>query len=169
MSKYIIYKGCHFSTFVPKLIGCKQEDFAINKTVLFEDNCKYSIDEPSCVNKLYGVSFGLFNVHKQSVRFGWSYDGDKDAIQLWSYIYKDNVKKVHKNKLCYIPINRQVSCGIEFMCTDDGKYIVSFVVDGVLQYQEVLSFTGKPRLTLGPYFGGNTKAPHKMAIQLTNN
>jgi hypothetical protein len=44
--------------------------------------------EKSCVNKLFGFCFG-FGVHKNSARFGWTYNKETNKIDIWCYFYND--------------------------------------------------------------------------------
>jgi hypothetical protein len=78
MKEYRIFKGCHYSNFLPSFHKVPN-DFGISTNVIFDESCKYEIDEKSCVNKLFGFCFG-FGVHKNSVRFGWTYNNEKNSI-----------------------------------------------------------------------------------------
>ena len=84
MVLYII-KGFHYSTFFPKIYRFRSENKK-SVQVKFDKSCAYKIDEKSCVNKLWGFSVGLFGVHKNSYRFGWTYENDKIIIWTYSYI-----------------------------------------------------------------------------------
>ena len=55
MKKYIIPKGCHYSNFIP-WIKCAKEEFVMARDFIFDESCEYEINEPSCVNKLFGFS-----------------------------------------------------------------------------------------------------------------
>jgi hypothetical protein len=72
--KLYILKGCHYSTFIPKFY--KAKDFNKSVYIKFSDSCLYEINEPSCVNKLWGFAYGL-GIHRNSVRFGWTAVDDK--------------------------------------------------------------------------------------------
>ena len=78
-----IIKGFHYSTFLPRIYKP-----GITKTVKvkFDKSCAYNIGEKSCVNKLWGFSVGLFGVHKNSYRFGWTYEEDK--IIIWKFKFR---------------------------------------------------------------------------------
>lgn len=95
MKKWTIFKWFHYSTFIPKIVSLKKCTHYINYyTIQFDDSCRYEINEPSCVNKLLGHSFHIFNVHKNSVRFGWTYNKESDNIIIWTYTYING--KLHK-------------------------------------------------------------------------
>ena len=64
--------------------------FSQGANIIFADNCKYEIDEKSCVNKLYGFCLGLFGVHKNSIRFGWTYNKETDGL-FWDWGDKSKV------------------------------------------------------------------------------
>lgn len=87
MRKLFILKGFHYSTFTPRLFYSK--NFSRSVSVKFDRSCAYEIEEKSCVNKLWGISFGLFGVHKNSYRFGWTYNKEQDNITIWSYVYNN--------------------------------------------------------------------------------
>jgi hypothetical protein len=85
MRLYIL-KNWHYSTFFPRI--CKVKGIKTVK-IKFDRSCAYNINEKSCVNKLWGFSSGLFGVHKNSYRFGWTYDSVSDKIVIWAYIYRN--------------------------------------------------------------------------------
>ena len=167
MERFIIHKNCHYSNFIPRLFSI----FGINymqqgSAITFTESCKYRIKEKSCVNKLFGFSLGIFGVHKNSIRFGWTYDANLNKIIIWKYVY-DNCKLL-KEKV--------FSCNIG----DTHKYYLDTWLyngsDGKYEYDKCLRIDGKVVsrikleeknwfiLTLGPYFGGKTRAPHKICI-----
>lgn len=164
--EYIIRKGCHYSNFFPRILfttdyaeqGCPVE---------FTESCAYDIDEASCVNKLFGFCFG-FGVHRNSARVGWTYNKETGMIDLWKYVYKDKeLKKVkfhsvgigetHDFKLC---IKREKSA----IPSIRWSYLVDFMIDGKLYEYTTLYTNCCFVTTLGPYFGGNTRAPHDIMI-----
>ena len=164
MKKYTIFKGCHYSNFIPSF-HCTKDYAVFEGTYSFDENCKYQIDEDSCVNKLFGFCFGL-GVHKNSVRFGWSYNKPVNSIYIWSYYYKNG--KLNKKKVFSCNTNEYHNYKIEVnrISKSLGNYTFRLLVDNnvVLDFQELQS--NKTFITtLGPYFGGHTRAPHKMIIR----
>lgn len=164
IKKYIVRKHCHYSNFFPSFLKIK-DSMEFKWTVKFTDSCKYEIDEPSCVNKLFGFCFG-FGVHKNSVRFGWTYNKDINCIYLWSYFYRNG--KLHKDKIYTSNLNVEHTYKIEIhrISSTLGNYTFRFLVDGeeVSGFEEIQSdccFL----TTLGVYFGGNTRAPHKIIVE----
>ena len=144
-----IIKGFHYSTFLPRIYKP-----GITKTVKvkFDKSCAYNIGEKSCVNKLWGFSVGLFGVHKNSYRFGWTYEEDKIIIWTYSYI-KD---KLYKERLTECEFDKEYECSISIY---DG---VTFNFNGVTRTEEITEL--KWLFELGFYFGGKTRAPHNMQI-----
>ena len=165
MKTYTILKVFHYSNFFPCICSIKDTNI-FEGTFSFDDSCKYTIDEESCVNKLFGFCFGLFGIHKNSIRFGWTYNEPMNSIFIWSYYYKDG--KLHKNKIFSCNINEKHNYKIELHRISSvlGNYTFRFLIDNneVYGFQELNNLNNKCLLTLGPYFGGNTRAPHKMKI-----
>ena len=164
--KLVIFKGCHYSTFFPRII-CKNN---FNKTikVKFDESCKYIIDEASCVNKLWGFSSGLFGVHENSYRFGWTYDSITNRIVIWTYMYING--RLYKDILHYCKLGVEYTFNIESHTSESGITHTTFsiydnnntlLVDKTFHCPYALK---KTLLELGFYFGGNTRAPHKMFI-----
>lgn len=144
-----IIKGFHYSTFIPRIYKP-----CISKTVKikFDKSCAYKIDEKSCVNKLWGFSIGLFGVHKNSYRLGWTYENDK--IIIWTYCYING--KLHKKILTECEFGKEYECSIEL----HDKVILNF--NGIKS--EFPIYELKTLFELGFYFGGETRAPHNMKI-----
>lgn len=166
--KYIIPKYCHYSNFIPKLqliLNCNHLQQGGNIT--FTDSCRYEIEEKSCVNKLFGFSFGIFGVHKNSVRFGWTYNKELNEIFIWKYVYCDG--KLDKEKIFSCNIGETHAYDIDtwqYYLKEEKKHVfdVRFKVDGKKIGETKLKSNKWFTLTLGPYFGGNTRAPHKICI-----
>lgn len=165
MKKFTILKNCHYSNFFPG-IRLTREWWSIEKVFRFDQSCKYEIEEESCVNKLFGFCFGLFGVHKNSVRFGWTYNKLVNSIYIWSYYYKNG--KLNKKKVFSCNTNEYHTYKIEInrISKSLGNYTFRLLVDNnvVLDFQELQS-NETFITTLGPYFGGHTRAPHKMIVE----
>jgi hypothetical protein len=163
--KLVIFKGCHYSTFFPRII-CKNN---FNKTikVRFDESCKYVINESSCVNKLWGFSSGLFGVHENSYRFGWTYDSITNRIVIWTYMYING--RLYKDILHYCKLEVDYTFNIESHTSESGITHTTFsiydndtlLINKTFHCPYALKNT---LLELGFYFGGNTRAPHKMFI-----
>lgn len=160
MKTYKICKGCHYSNYFP-WIDLFHDQFSMMHMIMFDDSCLYHVDEPSCVNKLFGCAFGLFGVHKYSVRFGWACTDGK--IDIYRYVYssgklfKKVIKTVEVNEthLYRIDVRHSFNNTVNVSLSIDGSYLDTFVIDSVDR---------KLCVGLGPYFGGNSRAPHKMLM-----
>ena len=163
MDKYTILKGCHYSNFIPNFHKITSS-MVFQNTFIFDKSCVYEIDEPSCVNKLFGFCFG-FGVHKNSIRFGWTYNKELNCIWVFGYFYKSG--KLCKTKIFSCNLDEEHTYKIELNRISSvlGNYTFRFLIDGkeVTDFQEIQS-NSCFITTLGPYFGGNTRAPHKMKI-----
>lgn len=144
-----ILKGFHYSTFIPRLYKyCTKKVVKVK----FDRSCQYDIAEKSCVNKLWGLAVG-FGIHKNSYRFGWT--SEEDKIVIWTYSYIEG--KLHKKKLTECEFDKEYICSIDI--TD--KVIYNF--NGVIREAKLKKSNWL--LELGFYFGGKTRAPHKMKIE----
>lgn len=188
MSKnYIIPKGFHYSNFIP-WFKCIKGSFEIERTFVFTDSCKYEIDEPSCVNKLFGFCFGMFGVHKNSARFGWTYDKGHDVVKIWRYVYENG--KLEKSWIEDVRIDEPIKLKLyveqikpvnitkwkfdekvnDIVETDKAihtNYCVNFVINNHTVCYWYLPTDIKYIVTLGPYFGGKSRAPQ--CIRLVEN
>lgn len=153
--KLNILKGWHYSNFFPRVFLFKQP-FTKSVTVKFDRSCMYSIDEKSCVNKLWGFSVGLFGVHQNSFRFGWTYNQELDTIDIWSYAYLSG--RLYKKRMGSCEFNKEYTFTIVL-----NDKVTLYFDDHIAEFQLI---EWRPLLLeLGFYFGGNTKAPHKMNIE----
>lgn len=125
--------------------------------VTFTESCKYrlSAENQEDVNKIFGI--GFYPYHRMnSVRFGWNYL-EKDFIRIWSYWYLDSVRYcrymgdvVIGKTYTYTIIPRPYSHNLHVL--GRGLSATVPVPSRPLGY------------VLGPYFGGNSVAPHDMEI-----
>ena len=164
MKNYTILKWCHFAiNFLPRILKLKESQ-VFTKTIEFTDSCRYEINEASCVNKLFGFSFGLCGVHKNSARYGWTYDKTSDSIVIWKYVYADG--DLTKHTITDVKIGKKTKFDIDCQAFDGHTYRVIFYINN--KWMDSFWFTTKRKwlLTLGYYFGGNTRAPHTMHVNL---
>ena len=172
MKTYKIYKWCHYSNFIPRIQLISQVTHQYQRgCIVFDESCKYEIAETSCVNKLFGFCFG-FGVHKNSVRFGWTYNAPTNQIYIWKYFYIDG--KLEKEKIFACELGKAHFYEIEVEKDNNfpNKYFITLKIDNktvfpnVGTYESMCIETHKCFITtLGPYFGGNTRAPHTMKIE----
>jgi len=121
-----LYKLTHFITFKKTIMH----------TVMFDDSCRYDLNENyDQVNKLFGVSQYL-NPHITSYRIGWRYNELTDKIDLYDYIYYNSIRNI--------------------------EYIRSVHINS---YEIIILKTDiKFKYRLWPYFGGKEVAPHDIEI-----
>ena len=158
MNQWVILKRCHYSNFIP-CIKRWYDGIEFKRHIVFTDSCKYWVDEESCVNKLFGFSFGLLGVHKNSVRFGWRYNGVSGKIEILEYYYRSG--RLIKNVIGEVRTGEEILCSIKSFIRD-GKKCVSLYLNNRCINTIVFEGVKKWLLTLGFYFGGDSRAPHKM-------
>lgn len=163
--KHIIYKGLH-RPFPFKIKGLNRIDEHIfRKTFKFTESCRYNLytEDQLDWNKLFGVSFGLFGIHKNSARFVWRYNLTTEKIEIGAYWYLDGYRNYYK--LCDVEINNVVNFKLTFLhdsiiftvlsdLLPIGKYVLYFD-ENVLR---------KQKYECGIYFGGNKRSPQKIEI-----
>ena len=174
MKTYIIRKGCHYSNFFPRIQLLSQVNYLSHHgCIVFDESCKYEIDEASCVNKLFGFCFG-FGVHKNSIRFGWTYNAPTNQIYVGKYFYING--KLEKEKIFACELGEAHFYEILVDKANNAKdtYFITLKIDNKKVYPLNDEY---PKIrsnkcfitTLGPYFGGNTRAPHTMKIEYYGN
>ena len=162
--KIYILKGFHYSTFIPRIYKNKQNNLKKTITIKFNKSCIYDIDEDSCVNKLWGFSNGLFGVHENSYRFGWTYDKNSEEIKLWTYTYING--RLHKTIITSLEFDKEYSLSIHIVQLNSNVCTVIYNIDNKIVYDiDIPIKLNKYFLELGFYFGGNTRAPHNMCVE----
>lgn len=165
MKKHTIYKYCH-RPFPFKIVGLNREEGnMIIRSFIFTDSCKYLLDENDQLdwNKLYGVSFGLFGIHKNSVRFVWRYNPKINKIQIGAYWYLDGYRNWYL--LCSVELNQLINFKITFLKDS----VVFTVLDDLVPIAKYQLYIDEKTLTkdkyqCGIYFGGNRRAPKNITI-----
>lgn len=133
-----------------------------------DNSCKYTFntDDQWDVNKLFGLAFAPWSIHKNSVRLGYRYNPNINKFEILAYWYDDGVRSFEK--ICEIVCFRNYNCKIEISL----KYYTIIVTqdDNNLELGRVwVPFrkeAGKFSFLLGPFFGGNRPAPHNMNFKL---
>ena len=170
MKTYTIHKGCHYSNFIPRIQLISQVNhISQHGCIVFDESCKYEINEESCVNKLFGFCFG-FGVHKNSIRFGWTYNAPTNQIFIWKYFYIDGKLKKEKIFACEIGESHFYEILMDKANNDKDTYFITLKIDNQKVYPldgEYIKIQSNKCFitTLGPYFGGITRAPHTMKIE----
>lgn len=109
---------------------------------IFTEESKYlTTQEPIAVEKLWGFTFG--HIHKNSIRLGWNYNGEKDEFNLYSYIYKNKERII--DYICSVRVNDIVVVKIVIF-EETCKYILTVVnkeTNQTINYTKEYSFTFK--------------------------
>jgi len=134
--------------------------------VKFDESCRYNLgnEDQLDVNKLVGIGY-LWSHHKDSARFGWSYNLMADGIDLWAYCYVSGRREIKHICFCEIGKEYHIVLNASSICyhlhayerystTCLGMVTIGHNHNKNLQYR------------LGLYFGGNQKAPHQMKVKI---
>jgi hypothetical protein len=164
--KHIIYKCLH-RPFPFKIKGLNRiEDYIFKKTFRFTESCRYNLytEDQYDWNKLYGVSFGIFGIHKNSARFVWRYDLVTQKIEIGAYWYIDGYRNYYT--LCSVEINDTINFKMTFLHDS----IVFTVLDDLMPISKYVLYMNenilkKNRYECGIYFGGNRRAPQRIEIK----
>lgn len=144
----------------------------LTRIACFDHSCAYNItstvgeNDQLDWNKLFGLGY-LKGFHKQdSARFAWRFNLEKDRIELGAFCHI-NGEMVYQ-ELCTVAFRQNYKLTLEVR---DNSYV--FVVrNGGFPYKMIaeteIPFTHKKQWSykLGPWFGGNRAAPHKMIFWL---
>lgn len=174
MKKVTIKKGWHrpFSLIPPFFRGLRfnrDKNQIIGKELLFDESCEYMLgsDDQYDWNKLYGWSFGVDGIHKNSIRFVWRYYPDKKYVEVAPYTYIDGKRILPtKEQIVKVKIGEKISTSIEVV---DNHARLSITTDKCRFYD--FHFTDcHYKVLFGAwfYFGGNRKAPHDITIRYKN-
>ena len=155
MKKFSIKQEKHYSNFHFDFTTKKELDF----TVIFKENCLYSIDKNNLdlydINKLFGLSDD-YNHMKNSLRIGWNCE-DNENIKLYSFIHNDY--KFKSELLCTIKPEEEIK--IKLLIYNNQYGILIFYNDEIIykKYRRTSKWNIPFRYILKPYFGGNLVAP----------
>lgn len=157
----VIKKNTHAPLRLPKLLLFENY---ISTKVEFTDSCRYDIGKEQLdVNKLFGVGY-FPGHHNNSVRFGWRYDKEQDAIEILSYFY--NNKKRDFCSMAWVQIGFPAYYTIFIR---ENEHVLSIVTTNMFHEIAEVSVPVKGKKVgylLRPYFGGNKKAPHDIEINI---
>ncbi len=162
MAQFIVKKNKRRISFfqqLTKFFGIYVSNKNVEFKIKFTDSCIYNSSKIEGINKLFGLTFGLGNVHKSSARFGWQ-PNKNNKIELYAYVYEKSVRSEYL--LGEIDLN--VDYILRLIVTTD-SYV--FEMDGKIQY--VFTHETLPRLSYLNfiYFGGIQAAPHDMTIEIS--
>jgi hypothetical protein len=159
MKTYTIRKGKHYSQ--PRLFKVRFKNGSVSYRISFDQSCRYDTGpEQGDISKLFGIGY-LWSHHKDSARFGWTYNKDSGKIDIYTYCYVSGKRVSELIYSCSFDRSYDFTITPEF-----GKYI--FKVKGITEVvREVPHFHEKKiNYLLGFYFGGNVPSPGYMKIYM---
>ena len=168
--KYTIFEGDHYSfpfIFKPRFnINRLDFKFILSKQCWYE----YENADSNDLNKIYGISYGLTGIHKNSIRLGWIPDfSNKNKIKLYYYGYENNSTHISKYLLT---VDTEKEYDIDmFLHGKIGEPIKLCIElnDNIILYDEVCKIkTNWLAFICKPYFGGNNVSPKTMVIEINN-
>jgi hypothetical protein len=189
--KFVIRPNRHHA--FPPPLGYYTRKHSFSKEVLFTPSCRYYLEglDYYDINKLFGVGYGtpreilsflirkagsfvglcrrpISPHHFDSARFGWRYDEVNDKIALYAYCHV-NFEMVAKH-ICDLVIGRPYQIKL-FVAHNAYWFSVKDNLSVWQPFQLIrIPFTHEKthKYALGPYFGGQKRAPHKITIYLKN-
>jgi hypothetical protein len=166
MKTYTVHSGTHRAT--PISLGLWIGKHSIRKTVVFDASCRYHLNgiDQLDINKLFGIGFLVGGHHKDSARFGWRWDVEVGAVEIFAYCYVSG-KRAYEH-LGYAAIGKKYSMGI--IITDDEYLFDIDCIDDPTNYFSVVTIPFRHNkwlsYPLGVFFGGNQTAPHDIKISM---
>lgn len=171
MKTNLIKKGFHRPlTLLPVFVrSMGWKEFYMDRTFKFTEKSKYNLNDTDQLdwNKLVGVCYGIFGIHKNSDRMAWRYNVKNDLFELAAYWY-NNGERGYK-------ILSTVEVGEEFrvrmrVIYRKGQYRTEYELYKVgeeftyVNYHHNISKYNKFRCSCWIYFGGNRKAPKDIEV-----
>lgn len=152
-----IKQGTHAPLRMPSIITKMK---VIRYDVYFTDTCRYDLNntDQEDINKLFGIGY-LPHHHSNSVRFGWNYSKHSDSIRIYAYWYRDALR--------YSKLLGDVKVGMwhtYIIMPSVKSHNLQVIGRGIACTVPVPG--SRYGYHLGPYFGGNQKAPHDMTIMM---
>lgn len=135
----------------------------MTKDVIFDESCRYSLGlkDQYDWNKLFGWCYGIFGIHRNSIRVAWRYNDESEMIEVGLYMYVDGFR-FYPLRTLKLEIGKKYHMTLENNCD-----MVMLKVDGYPVEEILVAFpTEKRTYTCGLYFGGNRRAPHTMTISM---
>lgn len=162
MNSVTIKKGTHAPLRIPKIIRGKWYLHSYN--IVFTESCRYNLNngDQADINKLVGIGY-FPSHHTNSVRFGWRYVTDLDAMEIMAYWYSNKERKW--DHVCFVSLEKEY----QYILNITEKFHMLSVYDGTNLVGDFEIEDVKPKsfgYLLRPYFGGNQKAPHDMTVKI---
>ena len=158
---YKIFKNWHYSLPPLPVFICGNE---INKTVVISKEAwfeKKTVDDED-INKLFGVSFGVNGVHKNSFRIGWKPSKYRNNIDLYAYYY-NNEGKHTSEFLTTVFTSYHYHMAIRW----DSNGMFEVDIDGENYFMKSLSIKkSNLKFFCRPYNGGQNRAKKNYEITI---
>lgn len=178
MKKVTIKKGCHRPFRFPVFyrgFGSLFNDACIEYNIKFDEDCRYTLtphSDQADWNKLFGFCYGLLGIHKNSVRYGYSYDDVSGLIQICAIVYSTNSQgkvSVRRQFLFNVRIGEEHKYSINSKWTGSNVEVELMFDDYIVFKTHLFLETYTCDMPLmrfgcGLYFGGNQRAPQKITI-----
>ncbi len=134
--------------------------FYINKksvayNVIFSKSCLYDSEKIAGVNKLFGLTFGLGNVHKTSVRFGWQ-PNKNNKIEIYAYYYDFDGRK----EMLIGEVEAEVLCKLKIEINDNEYVLTCNELKKVINHGKISKLSYLNFI----YFGGLNTSPQDIEI-----
>lgn len=162
MPRYKVLKGWHYAFILFRRLGgwyYNKNEYYIKFNLSKE--CWWSPKrnpDDGDVNKLIGITFGIFGIHKDSIRLGWRPDFENEGmIEILSYVYDKKTKAVIKRPIITIPVETDIYGTFRIL---KDKYEIS--VNDKMVVVPNNSPDKKIHKLLYPYVGGNNTAIRTM-------
>jgi len=161
MAKFVIRQGSHRA--LPLSFGIYFGKKVMSRKVTFHEDCRYDLqgEDQKDWNKLFGIGY-LWSIHKDSARFGWRYNKDKDRIELSAYAYVNGERIMEYIGDVEIGIEAELSLTI-FSDSYNFYFEQQEYSDLVTIHKASNKFIS---YKCGLYFGGNQTAPHAMSVTI---
>lgn len=162
MKIYIIPKRWHYAKFFwGRFGGWHYDKKHFHISFMFGKDCWWfppRNDDDYDLNKLYGLSFGLFSIHKNSIRLAWAPDFmEEGKIKIFGYVYDKGVRT--SQYIATVNVDATYLANIDVVST---KYKIT-VNGNTIEMDNALqgSYFQKE---VYPYVGGNNTAIREMTI-----
>tara|TARA_Y100000114_G_scaffold150027_1_gene164978 strand:- start:228 stop:752 length:525 start_codon:yes stop_codon:yes gene_type:complete len=155
---YKIKEGKHRSTFKHKTSYAESFDLE----VIFDENASYETSDPNNqldVNKLWGVSDCGTNHSYSSIRFGWRWNLENEAMEI--LMYRRMFGEFDFKSLGFVNLGETNYLSMN-ITSDSYEMCLNGHCDSM---ERPCSITYK-RYFLYPYFGGDECAPHNITIRI---
>lgn len=164
MKKYTILKNWHYSLVLFERMFAwyfgKKEfkiDFKLSKECWYPQTDNNNIH----YNKLAGVCFGIFGIHKNSVSLCWMPNFlQQGKILLFGYVYDSHTKNFQSKYFCEVDVETKYSCILSLY---EDMYVFDMDPIAIIEMKNNLDDSEFQKKTF-PHFGGKAKAPHKMRV-----